>query len=609
LLYRTVKCHGSGQDGQTYELYSYGAKLWYGVGDGNISDSPTFSIAPVHIGRNYSAGAGVVMVVSEAKNGLFARRLSSKLDVSLPAEWLAFCDRHHKACAPPDLPIPKGFRVIDCSAATKLLVAWEDVAHPKHYVTLSYVWGGDEGEAGKSDGGLPGSPPRTIDDAMSLTISLGYRYLWVDRYCIPQDDAMAKHVQLQSMDIIYQHSILTIIAAAGENPHHGLPGVGKTSRTETQASVTIGSWTLASVPFIKDEVLRSKWNSRGWTYQEGLLSRRRLVFTDTQVYFQCNAMHCLESIQAPLEPLHTEDKAQMRRTVAMSRVFPRHAVGEGPFMLSNLINEYLQRSLTFESDILDAFRGVLAAYELKFFSSRRIFVGLPVPVGPATSPLTALVDGLSWDWKTRNGHPQVLETLERRSGFPSWTWVGWKVPAAVRLAYAWRSEACIRAALVDASVEYADGMLLSWAANQRLIFSRDRAGCLPAFLRICGPTLNVHVSPEGQVAVENGIPKADEAARRYSRVGLWRRMVACARRAYTASDAPSALVPFTLLLLGLKCGYVHPVVLLVLYKPEASLHFERVGVVEYWETHFINMYGLGFFRALREWRRTEVRLG
>ncbi|XP_044724639.1 uncharacterized protein HRG_02535 [Hirsutella rhossiliensis] len=34
-------------------------------------------------------------------------------------------------------------------------------------------------------------------------------------------------------------------------------------------------------------VRNRRWNTRGWTYQELLLSRRLLFFTDSQVYFQC----------------------------------------------------------------------------------------------------------------------------------------------------------------------------------------------------------------------------------------------------------------------------------------------------------------------------------
>jgi hypothetical protein len=39
------------------------------------------------------------------------------------------------------------------------------------------------------------------------------------------------------------------------------------------------------IPTISD-IHTSVWATRGWTYQEALLARRRLYFTDRQVYFE-----------------------------------------------------------------------------------------------------------------------------------------------------------------------------------------------------------------------------------------------------------------------------------------------------------------------------------
>jgi hypothetical protein len=50
------------------------------------------------------------------------------------------------------------------------------------YLTLSYVWGGENALADATD------LPRTIADAVYVTMKLGYRYLWVDKYCIDQRD-------------------------------------------------------------------------------------------------------------------------------------------------------------------------------------------------------------------------------------------------------------------------------------------------------------------------------------------------------------------------------------------------------------------------------------
>ncbi|RFU24004.1 hypothetical protein B7463_g12333, partial [Scytalidium lignicola] len=166
------------------------------------------------------------------------------------------------------------------------------------------------------------------------------------------------------MDTIYRHSELTIMEAAGDGPHHVLPGISATLR-ETQPSVKIGSSNLVYTPYVRNEIEHSKLGSRGWTYQEGLLSQKNLVFTDNQTHFQCNAMHCLENIYAPLESLHTSKIVRMRDKVEISRAFHLHGLGRKLEDLEDQLREYLGRSLTFESDILDAFKGVLAAFERK----------------------------------------------------------------------------------------------------------------------------------------------------------------------------------------------------------------------------------------------------
>jgi hypothetical protein len=45
------------------------------------------------------------------------------------------------------------------------------------------------------------------------------------------------------------------------------------------------------------------------TYQEGLLSRRRLVFTHTQVYFQCLKTHACECIAGSYDSAHDVSNA------------------------------------------------------------------------------------------------------------------------------------------------------------------------------------------------------------------------------------------------------------------------------------------------------------
>jgi hypothetical protein len=94
------------------------------------------------------------------------------------------------------------------------------------YLALSYVWGKstvlleDDSDLAKDQ--LPKNLPQTIEDAILTTKSLGYDYLWVDRYCIPQGDNEERRQQIYQMDLVYNRAQATIIAVAGDEPSFGL---------------------------------------------------------------------------------------------------------------------------------------------------------------------------------------------------------------------------------------------------------------------------------------------------------------------------------------------------------------------------------------------------
>jgi hypothetical protein len=67
-------------------------------------------------------------------------------------------------------------------------------------------------------------PPRSHS---AVTLNLGYRFLWIDRYCINQSDNTEAQSQIKQMGFIYQESDLTIIATARTGPSYGLPDVSK----------------------------------------------------------------------------------------------------------------------------------------------------------------------------------------------------------------------------------------------------------------------------------------------------------------------------------------------------------------------------------------------
>ena len=75
------------------------------------------------------------------------------------------CDFRNVSC------FPVGFRVIDCHTN-------DVVGHPhdEPYLCLSYVWGSASNKLQE------GYYPQVVVDAIRVTMALGFRYLWVDKY-------------------------------------------------------------------------------------------------------------------------------------------------------------------------------------------------------------------------------------------------------------------------------------------------------------------------------------------------------------------------------------------------------------------------------------------
>jgi hypothetical protein len=134
-------------------------------------------------------------------------------------------------------PEVEDMALIDCHTMT-LVKAPEST----RWVALSYVWG-ETHPGSSSESSLPTSIPKTVEDAITVTKVLGYRYLWVDQYCIYQTNLEKRHSQIRNMHKIYRNADLTIVAVAGEKATHGLPGVSTTVQKRIK-TVSLGDITL-----------------------------------------------------------------------------------------------------------------------------------------------------------------------------------------------------------------------------------------------------------------------------------------------------------------------------------------------------------------------------
>lgn len=218
--------------------------------------------------------------------------VSPDFDGSLAQSWFNICKQEHTVCGvEDDTPIPKTM-LIDC--ITRMLVSMDSNRKPRpRFVALSYVWGPNKKpqEETPTDGlsmDLPLDLPLTIDDAITVTKALGFQYLWVDQYCIDQGNAEDKHRQILQMDLIYKCADVTIVAAAGDGCDYGLPGVSACRRDVLDPFVVDDVFTFGVHPRNDQQYWKKgSWHTRGWTFQQALLARRLLVFSDTGMHYKC----------------------------------------------------------------------------------------------------------------------------------------------------------------------------------------------------------------------------------------------------------------------------------------------------------------------------------
>ena len=359
-----------------------------------------------------------------------ATRLIDKgrVDLDIVRQWLNHCRDNHSTDCKRKTTSATRLKVIDC-VTRKVVKAPQEC----RYVALSYMWGKSPAQPSDSGNQASGQDlpqlPKTIEDSISVTKELGLRYLWIDKYCIDQSDKEEKHLNIQQMDLIYAGAELSIIAAAGDNPNHGLPGYNGTSRNP-QESLRLGDYLLtATPPHPGRSIEGSRWETRAWTYQEAVLSRRRLVFTSDQVLWECDEMSCAETTKVPLDLLHTvvlEEDILLPGTC-----FPFKSPGTDPDNIWSFIDRYYTKDMSYREDKLSAMQGIFKCFEkadLPVLNLSGIPVFDPKQHGLDISSSASFLYYLFWEMRKNE---------ERMAEYPSWSWAGWQggfvYPIGVRL--------------------------------------------------------------------------------------------------------------------------------------------------------------------------------
>ncbi|KAL3425211.1 hypothetical protein PVAG01_04492 [Phlyctema vagabunda] len=291
------------------------------------------------------------------------------------------------------------------------------------YVALSYVWGTRKNytteisnvRVHQQQGSLEtffDKIPLVIRDAMHLVRRLGLRYLWVDSLCIVQDSKRSWNLNSRVMDLIYGNAYLTICAADGNDAWFGLKALDDFAHIVKQHIVECAPGVRLMVSQLAETGINaSKWNTRAWTFQERLLSRRCLIFTEGRVFFQCRSATMSEDLVSVSQGAGW--------SLDLAKALPQilHELDRRPIRVyMNCMARYSERKLTQSQDILAAFNGVSNMIS-KVMRAPFIF-GLP----SSHFDLALLWEPLIGVTRRVQEPGQDFRDLT----FPSWSWCGWK---------------------------------------------------------------------------------------------------------------------------------------------------------------------------------------
>ena len=225
--------------------------------------------------------------------------LASKRSSEIASRWLKNCLEKHSLCRPTtEFPNPP----------KRLIHVGNDTQHPflvetfpdrqrVRWLSLSYCWGGETSMSlnhntmDKLKNGVPlVDLDEAIQDAISVTRSLGIEYIWIDALCLRQDNNEWND-ELQKMNEIYGGSIVTLVSASSDSVKNRflnkrnldyIPVAYSTDPEDRRAKIFLSQeWNDSACEY------NGPWSKRGWTMQEGLLPNRVLFYTASQLVWKC----------------------------------------------------------------------------------------------------------------------------------------------------------------------------------------------------------------------------------------------------------------------------------------------------------------------------------
>ncbi|KAJ5652857.1 hypothetical protein N7507_010283 [Penicillium longicatenatum] len=279
------------------------------------------------------------------------------------------CKQQQKSGRPPMLLHVSGKST---SPTVRLVKVSELEAVPIRYVCLSYCWDGLQPNMTTTSrlksyrAGINTTEiPQTILDAICVTISMGYQYMWRAR----------QNNELGQMESIYSGAACTIYVMSANSATEGFLQHTYPDDSENQSIRTwhagiyeVSSQEAAAIleircDFSSHNMLESPIFERGWTFQEALLSPRLVMFFP---HGQRPALRCSKyTVQTDggkpvVHPKPLVSLRELERVIEKGGL-KRHAYYINEAKLEEwvmIVENFSRRSFTYQTDKMPAIMGI-----------------------------------------------------------------------------------------------------------------------------------------------------------------------------------------------------------------------------------------------------------
>jgi hypothetical protein len=231
--------------------------------------------------------------------------------------------------------------------------------------------------------------------------------------------------QLNKMSAIYASAAVTIVAAGGDGAD-GISGLRNisTPRCLKQKVFAIRDRHLVlqhdereAVDF-KHDSSDEAYNMRGWTYQEYVMSPRKLVFMDEKVYWVCR---CGRRYESDVQGIHRANGGGYDPSEFIRTSYPDLVE------LAILLSWYNRRNFTHPGDALPAISGLLAVLSRGFEGG--FLCGLPERFFDLALGWKPMDNVTRKSCKPRRGCMLDCESASTTTSafeLPSWSWTAWQ---------------------------------------------------------------------------------------------------------------------------------------------------------------------------------------